>query len=127
VPDNPLARKLRLALGQRASIVGAPAGLVVALQPLPENLEIIDHLEGPFDKGTSKIQTDLTRDRGWDVVGQADLKWVNLVSVNEIWSAFSTVASRSRNTGAACTAATLTIPWCMLQRSLPHFLASRSM
>ncbi len=42
-----------------------------------------------FPKGSSKIQTDLTRDKGWDAVGQADLKWINLVSVNETWSAFS--------------------------------------
>jgi hypothetical protein len=42
-----------------------------------------------FPKGTSKIQTDLTRDRGWDVVQQADLKWINLISVDETWSAFS--------------------------------------
>jgi hypothetical protein len=42
-----------------------------------------------FPKGTSKIQTDLTRDKGWDVVQKADLKWVTLISVNETWSAFS--------------------------------------
>jgi len=42
-----------------------------------------------FPKGTSKIQTDLTRDRGWDAVQAAGLKWINLVSVNETWSAFS--------------------------------------
>jgi hypothetical protein len=42
-----------------------------------------------FPKGTSKIQTDLTRDKGWDVVAAANLKWTNLVSVNEAWSAFS--------------------------------------
>lgn len=42
-----------------------------------------------FPKGTSKIQTDLTRDKGWDVVAAAGLKWTNLVSVNETWSAFS--------------------------------------
>lgn len=42
-----------------------------------------------FPKGTSRIQTDLTRDKGWDVVAAADLKWVNLVSVNETWSAFA--------------------------------------
>jgi len=40
-----------------------------------------------FPKGTSKIQTDLTRDKGWDSV--QDLKWTNLVSVNGTWSAFS--------------------------------------
>jgi hypothetical protein len=42
-----------------------------------------------FPKGTSKIQTDLTRDKGWDVLQQTDLKWVNLISVNETWSAFA--------------------------------------
>src|SRR5687768_6600368 len=40
-----------------------------------------------FPKGSSKIQTDLSRDKGWDSV--QDLKWTNLVSVNETWSAFS--------------------------------------
>jgi hypothetical protein len=42
-----------------------------------------------FPKGTSKIQTDLTRDKGWDVIIAAELKWTNLVSVNDAWSAFS--------------------------------------
>ena len=42
-----------------------------------------------FPKGTSKIQTDLTRDKRWDALQKADLKWVNLISVNETWSAFA--------------------------------------
>jgi hypothetical protein len=42
-----------------------------------------------FPKGTSKIQTDLTRDKGWDALRDLDLKWINLISVNETWSAFS--------------------------------------
>ena len=42
-----------------------------------------------FPKGTSKIQTDLTRDKGWESVQALDLKWINLVSVNETWSAFA--------------------------------------
>jgi hypothetical protein len=42
-----------------------------------------------FPKGTSKIQTDLTRDKGWEGVRGLDLKWINLVSVNETWSAFA--------------------------------------
>jgi hypothetical protein len=40
-------------------------------------------------KGTSKIQTDLTRDKGWDALQQAELKWVNLISVDATWSAFA--------------------------------------
>ncbi len=42
-----------------------------------------------YPKGTSKIQTDLTRDKGWDVIQQSDLKWITLVSVNATWSAFA--------------------------------------
>ena len=42
-----------------------------------------------FPKGTSKIQTDLTRDKGWEAMQKLDLKWVNLVSVNDMWSAFA--------------------------------------
>lgn len=41
-----------------------------------------------FPKGSSNIQTDLTRDRGWDAVAPLDLKWINLVSVDATWSAF---------------------------------------
>ena len=42
-----------------------------------------------FPKGSSKIQTDLTRDKGWDALQPIDLKWITLISVNETWSAFS--------------------------------------
>ena len=42
-----------------------------------------------FPKGTSKIQTDLTRDQGWDALKPFEMKWVNLVSVNDTWSAFA--------------------------------------
>jgi hypothetical protein len=42
-----------------------------------------------FPKGSSKIQTDLTRDKGWEVLQGVDLKWVNLISVNDAWSAFA--------------------------------------
>jgi len=42
-----------------------------------------------FPKGTSKIQTDLTRDKGWDALQAIDLKWINLISVDDTWSAFA--------------------------------------
>jgi len=42
-----------------------------------------------FPKGTSKIQTDLTRDKGWEVLQELDLKFITLISVNETWSAFA--------------------------------------
>ncbi len=42
-----------------------------------------------FPKGSSKIQTDLTRDKGWEAIHNIDLKFINLVSVNDLWSAFA--------------------------------------
>ncbi len=42
-----------------------------------------------FPKGASKIQTDLTRDKGWEALRPLDLKWLTLVSVNDTWSAFA--------------------------------------
>ena len=42
-----------------------------------------------FPKGASKIQTNLTRDKGWEILQAVDLKWVNLISINENWSAFA--------------------------------------
>ena len=42
-----------------------------------------------FPKGASRIQTDLTRDQGWEVLQGLELKWITLISVNENWSAFA--------------------------------------
>jgi hypothetical protein len=42
-----------------------------------------------YPKGSSKIQTNLTRDVGWDAVKDADLMWLTLVSIDDTWSAFS--------------------------------------
>lgn len=43
-----------------------------------------------YPKGSSKIQTDLTRDKGWDNLGKhQDLQWLRLISFNETWSAFA--------------------------------------
>ncbi|MFH1183868.1 MAG: hypothetical protein V1755_02370 [Chloroflexota bacterium] len=49
-----------------------------------------------FPKGSSKIQTDLTRDEGWDSLKKLDLKGVSLISVNEMWSAFALRPYRPR-------------------------------
>ena len=42
-----------------------------------------------YPKGSSRIQTDLTRDAGWDSIAAHDLMWLSLVSIDETWSAFS--------------------------------------
>ena len=42
-----------------------------------------------FPKGSSKLQSDLTRDKGWEILHGVDLKFITLISVNENWSAFA--------------------------------------
>jgi hypothetical protein len=42
-----------------------------------------------YPKGSSGIQTDLTRDKGWDMLlGYKHLQWITLISFDETWSAF---------------------------------------
>lgn len=43
-----------------------------------------------YPKGTSGVQTDLTRDKGWEcLLAEGDkLTWISLISFNEIWSVF---------------------------------------
>ena len=64
----------------KAEIDALFPALVAALKP--ESLLWIS-----FPKGASRVQTDLTRDKGWDSV--TGLKWINLVSINNTSSAFS--------------------------------------
>lgn len=43
-----------------------------------------------YPKGTSKIQTDLTRDKGWDkFLNHQELQWLSLISFDDTWSAFA--------------------------------------
>ncbi len=43
-----------------------------------------------YPKGTSNIQTDLTRDKGWDKLLKHGnhLTWISLISFDETWSTF---------------------------------------
>jgi hypothetical protein len=42
-----------------------------------------------YPKGTSKLQTDLTRDKGWDKLLKHDeLQWISLISFDDTWSTF---------------------------------------
>lgn len=42
-----------------------------------------------YPKTTSKIQTDLTRDKGWDkLLLHQNLKWISLISFDDTWSSF---------------------------------------
>ena len=73
---------IQIFVRKKAELDAAVPQLLAALKP--ESL-----LWVAFPKGSSKIQTDLTRDTGWDVLHSADLKWVNLIAVDSTWSAFS--------------------------------------
>ena len=43
-----------------------------------------------YPKGTSKMQTDLTRDLGWEsLLKEPGLKWLTLISFDDTWSTFS--------------------------------------
>jgi hypothetical protein len=43
-----------------------------------------------YPKGTSKMQTDLTRDTGWELLlKEPGLKWLSLISFDNTWSTFS--------------------------------------
>ncbi|MFT3980030.1 MAG: YdeI/OmpD-associated family protein [Ferruginibacter sp.] len=43
-----------------------------------------------YPKGSSGMQTDLTRDKGWDCLLQESdkLTWISLISFNDTWSVF---------------------------------------
>jgi len=43
-----------------------------------------------YPKGSSGVQTDLTRDKGWDcLLAESDkLTWISLISFDETWSVF---------------------------------------
>jgi hypothetical protein len=43
-----------------------------------------------YPKGTSGIQTDLTRDKGWDELLKRDnLQWISLIAFDDTWSTFA--------------------------------------
>ena len=112
MPDNPLARKMKRKPGARSAILHAPAGYEAAstlsglfdwIEIFVQNRTQLDELAPKaakalkpgsilwiaFPKGSSGIQTDLTRDQGWEIIRSLDLKWITLIAVNETWSAFS--------------------------------------
>jgi len=73
---------LQVFVESRAELKALAPRLMPALKP-------ISTLWISFPKGTSKIQRDLTRDRGWRSLQSLNLKWITLISVDETWSAFS--------------------------------------
>ena len=64
------------------------AELAALVQPLTAAIVPTGHIWISYPKGTSKMQTDLTRDKGWEPIEGSDLMWLSLVSVDDTWSAF---------------------------------------
>jgi hypothetical protein len=65
------------------------AALEASIAAAAAALDVPGALWIAYPKGSSKIQTDLTRDAGWESVAAADLMWLTLVSIDDTWSAFS--------------------------------------
>lgn len=47
--SSSLPKKLQIRAGQRALVINAPAGYLDKLVPLPDEVEIVESGEGPFD------------------------------------------------------------------------------
>lgn len=42
-----------------------------------------------YPKGSSSMQTDLTRDKGWEkLLAHKNLQWISLISFDDVWSSF---------------------------------------
>ena len=107
--ETPLAAKLRIGPGSRVLALNAPPGYRERLEPLPEGAKLIEAAEGACDvvhlfvrdseqlergvlwisypKRGAGVDTDLTRDVGWETVKGAGLRPVSQVSVDDRWSA----------------------------------------
>jgi hypothetical protein len=62
--------------------------LAKVVAPLTAAIAPTGHIWISYPKGSSKLQTDLTRDKGWEPLAGGDLMWLSLVSVDDVWSAF---------------------------------------
>jgi hypothetical protein len=90
LPDGVLlSHTLQGSIDWIQAFVRSRAELEKVLPRLVRSLKPVSLLWISFRKGSSGIQTDLTRDKGWDILGGVGLTWITLVSVDEVWSAFA--------------------------------------
>ncbi len=68
--------------------VRTSADLAAVVGPLTAALAPTGRAWISYPKGSSKMQTDLTRDKGWSPLDGGRLMWLSLVSVDDTWSAF---------------------------------------
>jgi hypothetical protein len=87
-PDTEIGETLTGPLDWVQVFVRDSAGLAAVVGPLTAALAPGGHVWISDPKGTSRLQSDLTRDRGWEPLEGSDLMWLSLVSVDGTWSAF---------------------------------------
>jgi len=87
--DRPIADKLTGTHDWILFFATDRAGLEAQLPSAAAALDSPGTLWIAYPKGSSKRQTDLTRDKGWDALEDHDLMWLSLVSIDDDWSAFS--------------------------------------
>lgn len=78
-------------LGERADFIHLFVANQADLERLgPAVLEALEYdglLWVSYPKRSAKVETDLTRDRGWEVLTEAGMRPVTQVSIDEVWSA----------------------------------------
>ena len=67
--------------------VRTSAELADIVEPLKASLSPTGIAWISYPKASSKVQTDLTRDKGWEPI-EGQLMWLSLVSIDDTWSAF---------------------------------------
>jgi hypothetical protein len=88
-PDTTLGTTLAGPLDWIQVFVGTSAELAAIVPQLIAALDQNGIVWISYPKGSSKRQTDLTRDKGWEPLEDTNLMWLSLVSVDDTWSAFS--------------------------------------
>src|SRR6478609_1739690 len=87
--DTPIAATLTGTYDWIQVFVRTSAEVAAIVEPLTAALAPNGRAWISYPKGSSKLQTDLTRDKGWGPLADSDLMWLSLVSVDATWSAFS--------------------------------------
>jgi hypothetical protein len=88
-PGTTLGTTLTGTLDWVQVFVGTSAELAAIVPDLIAALDPNGIVWMSYPKGSSRRQTDLTRDKGWEPLEDSNLMWLSLVSVDDTWSAFS--------------------------------------
>jgi hypothetical protein len=89
--DLPQGVEIATEPGARADFIHLFVANQADLERLgPAVLEAVEYdglLWISYPKRSSKVETDLTRDRGWELLTEAGMRPVTQVSIDDVWSA----------------------------------------